>query len=420
MRFLLLNQAFYPDVVSTAQHLADAAAGLAARGHTVTVITSRRAYDNPGQFFPRNEIWRGVRVLRVGGTGFGKESKWRRVLDFISFSLLCGCRGLFLPAQDVVVALTTPPLIALAALGLARLWRGRFVYWVMDLNPDQATAAGWLRAGSRTAQFLEWLSRLTLERADRVIALDRFMFARLRAKGVSPARMSVLPPWSHDNAVHFDAVGRHRFRKRHGLGGKFVVMYSGNHSPCHPLNTILAAARELAEDREIVFCFVGGGTEFRKIRSSITTNSSSDRSSQPIASRSNLLCLPYQPLCDLSASLSAADLHLAVLGEGFVGLVHPCKIYNILRIGTPVVYIGPVPSSVSEVLAQADGRTKSACLSHGDVSGLVTQIQRIRKESIQFGHSDTPALSQNYSQERLLGDLLAVLEASDLSVSDMV
>lgn len=241
------------------------------------------------------------------------------------------------------------------------------------------------------------------------------MLARLREKGVSPARMSVLPPWSHDNAVRFDAAGRRRFRKQHGLDGKFVVMYSGNHSPCHPLDTILAAARQLAEDREIVFCFVGGGTEFRKIRRAITTNSSSNRSSRPIASRSNLLCLPYQPLCELSASLSAADLHLTVLGEGFVGLVHPCKIYNILRIGTPVVYIGPVPSSVSEVLAPANGQMMSACLSHGDVSGLVAQIQRTRKSSGQFGHSDTLVLAQNYSQERLLGTLLAVLETSGLN-----
>src|SRR6058998_1648363 len=39
VRFLLLNQCFYPDVVSTAQHLTDLARELSARGHEVNVLT---------------------------------------------------------------------------------------------------------------------------------------------------------------------------------------------------------------------------------------------------------------------------------------------------------------------------------------------------------------------------------------------
>src|SRR5439155_2433474 len=50
------------------------------------------------------------------------------------------------------------------------------------------------------------------------------------------------------------------------LDDKFVVMYSGNHSPCHPLDTLLEAARRLEKERDIVFCFVGGGSEWAKIK----------------------------------------------------------------------------------------------------------------------------------------------------------
>jgi len=48
--------------------------------------------------------------------------------------------------------------------------------------------------------------------------------------------------------------------------------------------------------------------------------------------RANVLCLPYQPLNQLAASLSAADAHAVVMGEAMLGLVHPCKIYNILAV----------------------------------------------------------------------------------------
>ena len=53
MKILLLNQTFYPDVVSSGQHLTDLALQLAGRGHEVTVATSRRAYDDPGRVFPK-------------------------------------------------------------------------------------------------------------------------------------------------------------------------------------------------------------------------------------------------------------------------------------------------------------------------------------------------------------------------------
>src|SRR5260221_7410275 len=112
MRLLLLNQTFHPDVASTAQHLTDLAVRLVERGHDVTVVTSRRAYDDPNKQFPNSETWRGIRVCRIGSTGFGKNARWRRAADFGSFILLCPLRLLFLPKPDAVVALTSPPLIS--------------------------------------------------------------------------------------------------------------------------------------------------------------------------------------------------------------------------------------------------------------------------------------------------------------------
>ena len=47
MTFLLLNQTFYPDVMATGQYLTEVAERLVERGHQVTVVTSRRAYDHP-------------------------------------------------------------------------------------------------------------------------------------------------------------------------------------------------------------------------------------------------------------------------------------------------------------------------------------------------------------------------------------
>jgi len=398
MRILLLNQVFYPDVVSTAQHLADLAAALVERGHAVTVVSSRRAYEHPETVFPARETWRGVEIIRVYSTRFGKTARWRRAADFGSF-LLASCLRLgFLPRHDVVVALTTPPLISFLGAWRALFWRARFVYWVMDFNPDEAVAAGWLRAGSVTARFLERISLFSLRRADEIIALDRFMRDRIVSKQIPAAKVSVIPPWSHDLQVAFDPAGRREFRAAHGLEDKFVVMYSGNHSPVHPLETLMQAAEQLRAEKDLVFAFIGGGSQFRRVRAWASQNP-------------NTLCLPYQPLNRLSGSLSAADAHGVIMGDAMLGLVHPSKIYNILAVGAPVIYIGPEPSHITELLSGLKSRHPWVGVRHGAVGELVRKLQALREESAAWDRRPPAEVQTQFSHAALLPRLMNLIES---------
>jgi glycosyltransferase involved in cell wall biosynthesis len=210
----------------------------------------------------------------------------------------------------------------------------------------------------------------------------------------------VLPPWSHDAEIGFNAEGRAEFRRQHGLDGKFVVMYSGNHSPCHPLDTILAAAKQLAEREEIAFCFIGGGAEFGRVKRFVAEEN-----------LPNIVCLPYQPLERLSASLSAADLHLVVMGNPFVGIVHPCKAYNILRIGLPILYIGPKPSHISEALENLNGAFVWRHASHDEVEKTVNQIWELREKTRCGSAVPIPAVSNDFSEEVLLPRLVRLLDS---------
>lgn len=401
MRVTLINQAFYPDVVSSGQHLADLALRMAGRGHEVTVVTSRRAYDDPEKVFPKEETWHGIRIVRVPATGFGKRAKWRRAADFGTFLWSCCWSLLRLPRQDLVVAMTSPPLISFIGAWFARLRGGRFCYWIMDLNPDEALAAGWLAPGSLAARFLERCSRFSLRQAGTIVVLDRFMEKRIRDKGIDAGRIVVIPPWSHDSEVRFDAEGRLRFRRLHAVDDKFVVMYSGNHSPCHPLDTVLEAARQLAGKREIAFLFVGGGSQFGRIKQFASEHA-----------LSNMRCLPYQPIGQLAGTLSAADLHLVVMGNHFVGLVHPCKIYNILRVGSPLLYIGPEPSHISEILQSIQGELACARANHGEVERVVEHIVTSEKRTFQPDGRRGVSLAEKFSEEALLPRLVAALESS--------
>jgi glycosyltransferase involved in cell wall biosynthesis len=399
LKILLLNQTFYPDVVSTAQHLGGLAEALAEKGHEVTVVTGRRAYDDPDKIFPAQEMWRGVRIFRVFSTRFGKQAKWRRAADFASFIVNCCAQLLFLRRHDIVVALTTPPLISFIGAWRAKLWRAKFCYWVMDMNPDEAIAAGWLRADSFMGKMLERMSRFSFRRAGRIIALDRFMRDRIIAKGIAPEKIAVIPPWSQDNDVRFDAAGREQFRKAHDLQDKFVVMYSGNHSPVHPLDILMQAAERLKNDKSIAFCFVGGGSEFKRVQ----------RWAE-VGKRANVLCLPYQPLNQLSASLSAADAHVIIMGNAMLGIVHPCKIYNVLSVAAPVIYIGPQPSHVTEILDKLGDEHLAIRVAHGEAETLANQIQNLQQKTAGVRRPLSKEVSAAFSKNVLLPELIGLLE----------
>jgi colanic acid biosynthesis glycosyl transferase WcaI len=406
LKILLLNQCFYPDVVSTAQHLTDLAAALASRGHSVKVITSGRGYDSPATRFPRRETWRGIDIVRISSFSFGKKTRLARALNFGSFLLNCTFRLLFLSGFDAVVALTSPPLISFLGSLFVQLKGGKFFFWVMDLNPDEAIAAGWLSESSVVARVLESFLRYSLRRAERVIVLDRFMKERILEKGISGQKIFELPPWAHDDTVRYDEAGRESFRQDHNLSQRFVVMYSGNHSPCHPLDTLLDAAFALKDRKEIVFCFVGGGSEQNKVRE--FANKRDLR---------NVLCLPYRPLNELAGSLSAADLHVVVMGERFAGIVHPCKIYNILSVGAPFLYIGPEASHVADIVLDKHGAVAHTSR-HGDVATVVAVIGEAAAQWSSGSSARVSKPSTCFSKGSLLPRMIDLIECA--TVSDIV
>lgn len=398
MRVLLLNQCFYPDHVATAQYLTDLAHGLKEAGHEVTVVASSRGYDDPTLRYPTFEKWEGMEIHRIWTPGLGKKAKWRRWVDFASFWLSATLILLKLPRFDVTVCLTSPPLISTLGTAVAVLKGGKVVPWVMDLNPDEAVAAGWLKQGGLAERVMTFCQNWSFRRAAKIIALDRFMAERLRAKEIPVDVIHTDPPWSHDDALQYDEAGRAIFRAEHGLADKFVVMYSGNHSPCHPLNSLLQAAKVLRSEPRFHFLFVGGGSEMAKVKSF--------RESEGLG---NITTLPYQPLASLAGSLSAADLHVVVLGEPFVGMVHPCKIYNIMALGIPSLSIAPAECHLVDLGSRLPAGAARFALP-GDAGAVVEQIRAAASAGQPKTYPEGRQLAAEFGMGLLRSRLITVIE----------
>jgi glycosyltransferase involved in cell wall biosynthesis len=355
MRVLLLNQYYHPDIAATAQLLGDLGAELARRGHEVTAIASTRGYAG-GARHPLVAEHAGVRILRVPATALGRGSFLTRGVDYASY--LAGALPLAAAvAPDVVVALSTPPLVA--ALGL--LLRARLVYWVMDVYPDVAVRLGALDERGAIARALRVLSRTLVTRADAVVALDEVMRQRLIAAGAEPSRVEVIDNWVDGDAVRPLAPRDNPLRRRLGITDTFTVSYSGNMGLGHDFETV-TEAMALLRDEPIHWLFIGDGPRRAELEARVR------------ASGARATFLPYRERDELPVSLTAADASLVTLADGLGGLLVPSKLYGILAAGLPVIYVGPPEGRVAAVV---EGERVGVTARNGDAAGLARGVRQI-------------------------------------------
>ena len=328
MKILLLNQVFYPDPVATAQYATDLALFLKERGHEVTVLSGQRNYETRSVLYPLHENYKGIQIHRVPSTGFGKRSFLRRVADSFSFDLLLMWKLFRLPRHDLVISFTSPPLIGVFGSFYCRVRGGRSVQWLMDINPDIAIEMGYLKSTAPITRVLTGLFELSLKWSSNIVVLDRWMKDRVIVHGAEKSRIAIVPPWPVQDLKRPDRENSNRgraFREKYGLQNKFVILYSGNHSIVHPLDTLLGAAVRLKEDAGVVFVFIGAGVRVKDVKEAVEKNG-----------LTNVLQLPHQPREMLPESLASANLHVVVLGNQVTGLVHTSKVYGVLAIRPPV------------------------------------------------------------------------------------
>lgn len=351
---LLLNQYFVPDIAPTGQLLGELAEDLVEAGMDVTVIAGSGRYAGGARLRPREE-WRGVHIRRVRCTSLGRASAARRLTDYATYFIPVAAQVISMRSPDVVVCLSTPPLLAMLGL-IARRRGARFVYKVEDLYPDVAFALGALRERSVVGRTLAGLSRAILARTDAVVALDGAMAETLHARGAR--RVEVIPNWADGERLRPDPEAGERFRREEGLGDRFVVLYAGNLGRAHRFDAVLQAARTLVvREPRVLFLFVGDGERLAEVRAASLDSA-------------NVKLMPYQPAARLNALFNAADIHLVTLRDEAAGLLVPSKYASALAAGKPVLLVG---GAASPMAAEIEGGELGFSCGH-DAQRIATAV----------------------------------------------
>ncbi len=245
MRMLFINQFFWPDSSATSQQLTDLVAALARRGVEVSVLCGDAGYaEAAGSDRPKAEIHR-VRAMKFSRGRIG------RMLSYLSFYVSAFAKGLTLRKADVVVSMTTPPLISVLG-AFIKLFRGsRHFIWEQDLYPDIAVDLEYLKRGGMTHRITSFVADTVRRHADGIIVLGQCMKDRLIDRGVDPEKIFIAEHWASSTAI--------TPMEKPGGSDELVVLYSGNLGMAHDLETIQGAIANLRGDARFRFIFAGTG-----------------------------------------------------------------------------------------------------------------------------------------------------------------
>ena len=367
-RVFFLNRYFFPDHCATSQLLSDLAFDLAAAGMDIHVITSQQLYDEPEARLPAQELIRGVHIHRVSTTRFGRAKLIGRAIDYLSF-YVSARRALLtlIRRNDVVVAMTDPPLISIIAMQVAQRRQARLINWLQDIYPEVALELGIPFLRGPILRLILYLRDRCLKNAACNIVVGERMATIVAGRGAPPEHIHLIPNWTDDNEIRPIAHTDNSLRREWKLEDQFVLGYSGNLGRAHEYETVLGAAEIVKSDPNIIFLFVGGGHQF-------------DMLARLVKERglTNFRFMPYQNRVLLKYSLAVADVHWVSLRPELEGLIVPSKIYGVAAAGRPVISIAAKDGEIAGIV----GTHKCGInIEPGDLSGLASTLLHLSKNA---------------------------------------
>jgi glycosyltransferase involved in cell wall biosynthesis len=405
MRVLVLSQYYWPEsfrITEVVQALRD-------EGCEVLVLTGQPNYPE-GVTFSGYSWWtmgmerhEGVTILRVPLVPRGQGSALRLVLNYFSFVFAATVLGPWLlrgRSLDAIFVFGLSPILqVIPAIWLARLKNASLVTWVQDLWPESLSATGFVRNPKllgAVSSMVRWIYR----KNDLLLVQSQaFIQPVEKMAGETPVRYHPNPGdfafsntgAAQDSPIPFDPG--------------FNVVFAGNLGTVQALETILAAAEILRDEKDIALILVGSGSRGEWLKAEIA--------------RRNLVNvqLPGRfPLSSMPSIMSRASaLLVSLVKSPIMSQTVPSKVQAYLAAGRPV--IASLDGEGARVILEAGAGVAAPA---EDALGLADAIRFLKStpklELERMGQNARVYYEQNFEPRLLARKLKAMLLATPKDV----
>jgi glycosyltransferase involved in cell wall biosynthesis len=406
VRILYLSQYFPPEVGATQTRAYEMARYLVSAGHQVTMLAEVPNHPSGiiapgyrGKLYDRADL-DGIDVIRVWVKASPVKTFSTRMLFYTTYMANATLAGLLLARgkYDVIYATSPPLFVGGAALALSYARRMPLLFEVRDLWPESAVAMGEM-TDTRAVALAGKLEEMCYNRARRIVVVTEGIRRRLEARGFG-SKLALIPNGANTELFRPDAAAAAVLRSQLGLGGEFLVLYAGIHGLAQGLETVLEAARQLQNDPDAHFLFVGEGpkkAELLALRDSLGLT--------------NVTMLAERPREEMPAYLSAADVALVPLRrlDLFQGAL-PSKMFDAWACGCPVLL--SIDGEARQVLEQAGAGVFVAPEDADQMAAAILRLkgdpERLRRQ----GERGRRFVQDHYSREQLAARLELLVQES--------
>ena len=371
VKILLYSLNFTPEPVGIGKYSGEWALWLAARGHSVHVVTAPpyfpqwRVNSQYRNSYTVDEL-QGVRVSRCPLWIPRRPTSITRLIHLASFALssLGPLLALRRWRPDVVITVAPAFFCAPGALLFGRLCGRCTTTWlhIQDFELDAAFELGMLKGKWLRGLAEAWESRI-FRGFKRVSSISTAMVQRLEFKGVASSRCLLLPNWVDLETIRPQQDStrlQNPYRQELGIApDQLVLMYSGSMNKKQGLELLVKAIAQLADMPQLVWLLAGEGP----------TKSDLVRATEGFP---QVIHLPLQPAESMNDWLNAADIHLLPQKAGAADLVLPSKLLGMLASGRPVVATSTPGSELAELASEA-----GACTAPGDADAFSDALRQL-------------------------------------------
>lgn len=384
----IITQSFYPDIVATGELLYELATKLACYDDLeVKVLTAQPSFVRKERLTKR-ELYNGIKIRRISISLFDKNKLTGKILNSWTFFFKVLLRLTFSKKVDWLLIPTSPPLLPLVGAYVKLLRGQKYIYLLHDVYPEIAAKLDYIKKDGIIYKIWDILSKISLKYADKIIVLSDDMKSGLLnwVKDIDEAKIEVIHNWADEENIKIIKKEENHFLDKFNIRDKFIVEYSGNMGRIHEFDTLLCAAKELKDEKDILFLFIGEGGKKPEIQRFVEKNK-----------LNNIMILSYQERKDLSYSLGMADVHVLSLAKQYKHLAAPSKLYGILATGKPVMFIGESTCYITRMIEE----NNCGChINIGDFETLIQKIMQLKKDkelSIHLGKNSRKLFEDKFT-----------------------
>ena len=330
MNILIVTPHFHPENF----RINDFAEEFVKRGHEVTALTAvpdypyGKFYDGYGFIKKARETHNGVKIYRAPLIPRGSGSNIQLALNYMSYVLGAIFTSLFLLKNklDIIFVFEPSPItVGIPAIFIKKIKKIPLCFWVLDLWPESVVSAGNLEKTSFVPKVLNPIVKFIYKHSDKILVSSNGFIDSIQEKDVSRDKIEFFPQWAEPL---FKPIKSSEYLLGDIPKDSFKIMFAGNIGEAQDFPSILEAAQQLKDEKDIHWVILGGGRREEWVKTKIKEYGLEDCF--------HLLgSFPLEKMPDFYAN---ADVMLFSLKNEFIfSITIPAKVQTYLACGKPIL-----------------------------------------------------------------------------------